>query len=99
MGTVLLPVWFLGFLVLNALATFVKFGDAGCDDGSSGCMGAGPGARAAVVVLLGVVVLAVVVTWLLPCVRRLRVARWVLVAVSVLLGVVVLAVGVSRPSH
>jgi hypothetical protein len=63
--TVLVPVWFFGFLILNVIATLAKFGDTGCNDGSGSCMGAGPEAKSAVAALLGAAALAAVIAWLL----------------------------------
>ncbi|MER5640989.1 hypothetical protein ABT095_29070 [Kitasatospora sp. NPDC002227] len=99
LSTVLWPVWVFGFLILNVIATLVKFGDTGCDDGSGACMGAGHEVKTTVAAMLGAAALAAVTTWLLPRRRRLRVARWSLAAASVLLGLAVLAIGASTPSH
>ncbi|AUG75330.1 hypothetical protein CFP65_0358 [Kitasatospora sp. MMS16-BH015] len=98
-GTVLLPVWLVGFVILSAAATLLKFGDTGCDDGSSGCMGPGHGTQLTVALLLGGAAVTALTAWLLPHRRRLRTLRWCLVTVGALLGAAVLVIGARSPSH
>jgi hypothetical protein len=99
LSSVLLPVWCMGFLVVNMVATFAKFGDTGCDDGSGNCMGPGPGAKDEVLVILGAAALTSLASWLPGRRRRLRPLQWSLAAASLLLGLSVLQIAATTPSH
>lgn len=98
-STLLLPVWGIGFVVVNVIATLAKFGDTGCDDGSGSCMGPGHTTWVVVLGVMGVAALASVASWLVPRRRQLRGIRWSLVGVSAGLGLVVQVIAASTPSH
>ncbi|WP_441251813.1 hypothetical protein [Kitasatospora sp. McL0602] len=98
-STALLPVWCVGFMIVNAIATLAKFGDTGCDDGSGGCMGPGHGTKVLVFAIVGTAALISLATWLMPRRKQLRALRWLLTWTSLLLGLGIQFIAASSPSH
>ncbi|WP_329115372.1 hypothetical protein [Streptomyces sp. NBC_01465] len=98
-SALLLPVWCVGCVVLNVMATLLTFGDGGCDDGSGDCMGPSQAVWHGTILVMVAAALATLISLLVPHGRGWRALRWSLAGTSMVLGLVVQVIAVTVTSH